>query len=130
MSILTDLLHKRITFRQAADQAESWGAQIAKSIKEDPTVVATTGAVVSALKQDASDAVTLADSLAGPIIAGGADAIEAAADVAFKAYFGPFAPIASKASHDGVDRIAAGLTALIASKAAAFKASMAEPAAS
>lgn len=124
MSILSDLLHKRITFAQAAQQIETWGVQTVKGLLNDPSVVSTTGAVISDLKQAASDALSLGDTLAGPIIAAEAAAIEAAADAVFKSYFGPYAPIASKAAHDGVDRIAAGLAALIHSKALEFKASM------
>lgn len=124
MSILNDLLKKRITFGQAATQIEAWGAQVVHNLLSDPTVVATTGAVLSDLKQAASDALSLGDSLAGPIIAAEAQAIEAAADAVFKAYFGQLAPFASKATHDSVDRIAAGLTALIHVKVLEYKASM------
>lgn len=126
MSILNDLLKKRITFNQAAVQIEQWAAQVVRNLLSDPTVVATTGAVLSDLKQAASDALSLGDSLAGPIIAAEAAAIEGAADAVFKAYFGPAAPIASKATHDSVDRIAAGMTALIHIKVLQYKASMSQ----
>lgn len=124
MSILSDLLHKRISFSQAAQQIETWGVQTVKGLLNDPAVVSTTGAVISDLKQAASDALSLGDTLAGPIIAAEAGTIEASADAVFKAYFGPYAVIASKATHDSVDRIAAGLAALIHSKALEYKASM------
>lgn len=124
MSILSQLLRRQITFGVAAKQFEDWGAQTVKTLASEPLVVQTAGAVVSDLKQAASNAVAIADSLAGPIIAGSASAVEATADTAFKAYFGPFAPIASLATHDSVDRIAASLKALIDARAAEFKANM------
>lgn len=124
MSILSDLLNRKITFSQAATQIESWGVSIVRNLANDPTVIATTGAVVSDLKQAASDALSIADNFAGPILASEAAMIEASADAVFKAYFGPYAVIASKATHDSVDRIAAGLAALIHSKALEYKASM------
>lgn len=123
-SILMDLINRKNTFGVAAQRFEQWGSRILTSLRDDPTVVATVGAIVSDLKQSASDLVTLGDSLAGPIIAAEAVAVEASADAAFAAYFGPAAPIASKAAHDSVDRLAAGLAALIHAKAAEFKANM------
>lgn len=124
-SILMDLINRKNTWGVAAQRFEQWGSNILTSFRNDPTVVATAGAIVSDLKQSASDLVTLGDSLAGPIIAAEAVAVEAAADAAFAAYFGPAAPIASKAAHDSVDRLAAGLAAFIHGKAAEFKANMA-----
>lgn len=124
MSILSDLLNRKITFSQAATQIESWGVSIVRNLANDPTVIATTGAVVSDLKQAASDALSIADNFAGPILASEAAMIEASADAVFKAYFGPFSPIASKAMHDSVDRLAMGLKALIDAKTAEYKASM------
>lgn len=123
-SILMDLINRKNTWGVAAQRFEQWGSNILTSFRNDPTVVATAGAIVSDLKQSASDLVTLGDSLAGPIIAAEAVAVEASADAAFAAYFGPAAPVASKAAHDSVDRLAAGLAAFIHAKAAEFKANM------
>lgn len=124
-SILMDLINRKNTWGTAAQRFEQWGSRIVASFRSDPAAAAVAGAVVSDLKQAASDLVTLGDSLAGPIIAAGAAAVETSVDAAFSSYFGPAAPIASKATHDSVDRIASGFKSFIDAKAAEFKANMA-----
>jgi hypothetical protein len=125
MSILTDLLHKKITWQTAVTQIEAWGAKL---VAGNPILQATAGAVMSDLKQAASDAITLADTAAGPLIATGAEAVNVAFAAAAKAYLGPFGAVVSPAAHDAIDRIAAGLKAEIDMAAAQMKAGLAQPA--
>lgn len=58
MSILTDLLEHKITFSEAAHEAEAW---MAKIISGNPILTGAAGAVLSDIKQAASNAVVIAD---------------------------------------------------------------------
>lgn len=82
MSILSDLLGKKITFSQAVTETETWAEQL---IAHDPTVTAVTGDVVTEIKQGASNAVDLADSALGAIIAPASKALEATLETALAA---------------------------------------------
>ena len=59
MSILSDLLHKRITFSQAASEAAAWAQSL---ITHDASLTNSAGAILSDVKQGASNAVEAADS--------------------------------------------------------------------
>lgn len=127
MSILSSLFRGKITFSTAATQIEAWAAQ---TVDANPALAETAGAVVSDLKQAASDAIGAADSMAGPLLAAGADVVSQAFDVAAKAYLGPFGAVVSPAAHDAIDRIRDGLKAAIDAEALALKASLAPATAS
>lgn len=98
MSILSDLLHKRITFRQAADEASGWAQTLAA---KDPALTQAAGDVLSIIKQGASDAIMLADTALGPHILPAADAVELALEAALAKATGglsvPFNPIIDSA---------------------------------
>lgn len=79
MSILTELMHGKITFSQAAAKATAWAQSI---IAGDAVLTEAAGASLSIVKQAASDAITIGDTAlathAGPV----ADAVEAALETA------------------------------------------------
>lgn len=103
MSILTDLFAKKITFHQAAAEAEAWAAQL---VAHDPVLASTAGALLSDVKQAASDAVNAADSALGAFIGPAATATALALDTAFAAAtHGASVPF-NKFTEDGVKRIA------------------------
>ena len=79
MSILSQLLHKQISWSQAASEIEGWFGHLPAPIQADAQAAKTQ------LKQSASDALGLADTALGPIFAAGAVAAEGAANTAFTA---------------------------------------------
>lgn len=121
MSIFSNLFHGRITWQTAASQIETWAQQ---SVAANPALQATAADVMTELKQAASDAIATADTLAGPLLAAGADVVAGAFNVAATSYLGPFGAVASSASHDAVMRIRDGLKAAIDAEAAALIASL------
>ena len=86
MSILSDLLNHKITFSQAASEFVGWGDKI---IANDPAATAAVGVIVADAKQAASDAVALAGTALGNLIAPATLAVEAAASGAMTAAIGP-----------------------------------------
>lgn len=108
MSILTQLIEGKITFHDAASQIESWARGI---VAKDQTLTSTVGAVMSDVKQAASNAVEMADSALGAYIHPAALATEAALEGALAAVTKgaslPFNPFIT----DGVDKIAAAVKA-------------------
>lgn len=122
MSILTDLINKKITFSQAVTEVEAWATHLTAN---DPVATAAVGALVSTAKQAASDAVTIGDGALGTIIATGAVAVETAVETALssatKGLSTGFNPIISA----GIDTIANALKAEIDSAALKAKANLA-----
>lgn len=122
MSILSQLIHRKITFSQAASQAGQWIAKVEGQVS--PDAAAALGQTLSDLKQAASNAVMFADSLAGPLIATAAEGVDLAFDTAAKAYLGPFGAVVSPAAHDAIDHLAAALKAQVDASALATKAAL------
>lgn len=121
MSIFSQLYHGKITWQTAASQIETWTQQ---TVAHSPALEATASAVMTDLKQAASDAIATADTLAGPLLATGADIVAGAFSTAATAYLGPFGAIASAASHDAIAKIRDGLKAAIDGEAAAMIATL------
>jgi hypothetical protein len=123
MSILTDLMQKKITFSQAATQAGEWVSQI---VAKDPTLQATAATVLSDVKQAASNAVNLAESALDSAILPAAASVEAAFEAALAKATGgvslPFNPIITH----GIDTIAAALKAEVDAAALKAKANLAK----
>ena len=65
MSILTDLINKKITFAQAATKAEGWVSNI---VGKDASLQVKSSAVLSNVKQAASNAVAIGDTVLGDVI--------------------------------------------------------------
>jgi hypothetical protein len=124
MSIISDALSGRTTWPTAAAQIGAWFSQV---LGPQPTAAATSeaGALMTDLKQTASDAVSLADTLMGPLLAAGALAVEAAADTALKAAIGPVAGVITPAMDTAISDVEAQLVAAIHTRALAFRASLA-----
>lgn len=111
MSILTEALRRRITFGQAAIQIEAWGSAL---LSKAPAAVQTdVGAAISDLKQAASNAIQLADTAAGPLIAEGSVAVSTAFTAVLTKYLGPLAAVESPVTTDAVNTVAAALKAEI-----------------
>lgn len=125
MSILTDLLAKKITFSQAAAEAGAWASAL---VAKDPMLTAAAGQVLSEVKQAASNAVVQADSALGAYIAPAASAVEVALDAALAKATGgvsvPFNPFIN----DGIDTIANAIKAEADTWALKAKAALAAPA--
>lgn len=127
MSILTKLLHGEITFSEAISEAAGWAQGVVAS---DPVFTQAAGDALSAIKQAASDAVTIADSALVPHLAPAADAVEAALETALAGATGglsvPFNPLIDA----GIDRIAGIAKNAADAWALQTKARLAAPAAS
>ncbi len=121
MSILSDLFRGKITWDTAKTEIESWATKTESQI---PGATELAGAVTADLKQAASDAISMADTLAGPLLATGADAVSAAFTTAATAYLGPFGAVVSPAAHDAIAKIRDGLKAALDAEAAALIASL------
>ncbi|HEY5006641.1 MAG TPA: hypothetical protein VII42_01470, partial [Caulobacteraceae bacterium] len=104
MSILSQLFAGKISFDQAVAQGEQWFSTLLS--KAPPGVQALASQGLSDFKQAASNAVALADTDLGPIMAAGVTVVEGAASTALTAAFG--APAATQLT-PGVD---AGIAAI------------------
>ena len=108
MSILTDLLSKKITFSQAVSEVEAWAAKI---LTGDPSLTSAVGAVVSGVKQAASDAVSDADQAFASFIGPATQALESDLDAALAGYTHGISLVFSPLINDIIDRIAAAAVA-------------------
>lgn len=120
MSILSDLINKRITWKQAAGEIESWFAHLGGS----PIAQA----AESAAKQVASDAAGMGETALGPIIDAGVITVEGAAKTALTAAVGPVAAGALTPVIDaGITKVADALKGQIDAEAAKLRAKLAGP---
>ena len=122
MSIFSQLFEGKITWQTAVSQIEGWGQKI---VTTNPALTSAAGAVVSDLKQAASDAISTADTLAGPLLATGATVVGGAFTTAVTAYLGPLAPGLNAAGLDAIAKIRDGLKSALDAEAAALIASLA-----
>lgn len=124
MSILTDLLAKRITFAQAAAEAANWAQKLVAS---DPALTAAAGAVLSDVKQAASNAIDMADTWVGQHVGPMTAAIETAADAALAAATGGKSVPFNGFVNDGIDRMVQAGKAELDAWALKAKAGLAAP---
>jgi hypothetical protein len=118
MSILSELLAKKITFGQAVSEGAQW---IGHVFANDQVAQAAAATALSDLKQAASNAVDLADKALGAIIMPATAAVETAANAAIASAVGPVAAgVLTPAADHAIETIAAALKAEI--DAAALKA--------
>lgn len=122
LSILTDLIQKKITFSQAEQEIVSWATHLTAS---DPTAAAAVGALVSDAKQAASDAITIGDTALGAIIAPASLAVETAVESALSAATHGVSNIFNPLISAGIDTIANALKAQIDASAMKAKAQLA-----
>lgn len=125
MSILNDLIKGKITFQTAVVEAEQWAANI---VAHDANLAPAAAAVLSDIKQGASNAVELAGSELGGLIGGVTSPLEAALDgLLAKASGGATLPFNALINHS-IDTIASAVQAEITAWTAKTKASLAKPA--
>lgn len=126
MSILTDLIEGKITFGQAAAEAGQWASNL---VSHDSTLSGAAGAVLSDVKQAASNAVDMADTALGGYILPAAKGVEGLLETALAGATGgvsvPFNPLIS----DGIDRIANAVKAEADAWSLKAKGQLAAPAA-
>lgn len=122
MAILNQLLEKKITFNQAVAKSEAWFAAL---VGKNPAIKADADAALSDFKQAASNAVGLADTAIGPILALGTNTVEASAQAALLAIVGPVAAAELTPGVDATITMAADtLKAAIDSVATNFRAAI------
>ncbi len=123
MSILSQLFAGKVSFDQAVAQGERWFSALLG--KAPPGVRAVASQGLSDFKQAASNAVALADTDLGPIMAAGVTLVEGAATTALTAAFGtPAAMQLTPGVDAGIAAIVNGLHAEIDAVAAQFRASI------
>lgn len=124
MSILTELFEKKITFHQASDQAAAWAQSL---VDHDPNLANAAAAVLSDVKQAASNAVDMADTYVGAAVMPAAKGVEVALDAALaditKGVSIPF----NGFINDGIDTMAGAIVAEAHAWALKAKASLAAP---
>lgn len=121
MSILTDLIAKKITFSTAAAEAGQWLSRLVSGNAIAQQAAAT---VLTDLKQAASNAVALADGALGPIVLVGSTAVEAAANSALASALGPSAGALTPAVDHAIETISQALKAEIDAAATKARASL------
>jgi hypothetical protein len=123
MSILSQLFAGKISFDQAVAQGEQWFSTLLR--KAPPGVQTAVSQGLSDFKQAASNAVALADTDLGPIMAAGVTVVEGAANTALIAAFGaPAGTQLTPGVDAGIAAIANGLHAEIDAVAAQFRANI------
>lgn len=127
MSILSDVWNKKITFETAAIEIGQW---VSKMVSTNAVTVAAAGAIQSDLKQAASNAVALADTALGALIAPAAMTIEAAANTLIIKAIGPGAVVITPAVDAAITTAANALKAEVDAVAAQIRSQLTASAAS
>ena len=104
MSYLSDLLNRRITFSTFAAESSQW---VSKAF--GPGTEQQAGVVLSDIKQAASDAISLGDTVLGVVVGPAVAALEKAADAALLEATGGIAAPAIPLVNAGIDTMAATL---------------------
>lgn len=108
MSILTDLRAGKITWSEASSEIVQCGEKI---IAGDPTLTNAVGAVVSNIKQAASDAITDADSAFVKFIGPATATLEVGLDAALAGYTKGVSLTFNPLINDTIDKIEAAAVA-------------------
>lgn len=122
MSILSDLLHGKITFGTAEQEIEQWMEGI---VKNDPAMTAAAGAIGSDLKQAASNAIALADTALGALIAPATTVVETAVNGLITSAIGPGAVVLTPAVDSAITTMTNALKAEIDAAATKARAALA-----
>lgn len=125
MSILSDLISKKITFDQAVQEIEVWATNLTAN---DPTTTAVVGSLVTDAKQAASDAITIGDSALGGIIGPASIAVETAMEAALSSATHGVSNVFNPLISAGIDTIANALKAEIDAVALKAKGDLSAPA--
>ena len=124
MSILTQVLEKKITPIQGVEQALHWAQAL---IAHSPDMSASIDTVTADLKHAASNALDLAETDIGASIAAIVPAIEIALDAELARLTGGASVPFNKFINAGVDRLGAALHAEIDAHLLKYKASLTAP---
>lgn len=124
MSILTDVLKKKITPFQGVEQALHWAQAL---IAHSPDMSASIDTVTADFKRAASNALDLAETDIGASIAAIVPAIESALDAELAILTGGKSVPFNKFINAGVDRLGAALHAEIDAYLLKYKASLTAP---
>lgn len=125
MSIISDLIEKKITFSQAVAKGEAWFSNL---LNNAPTPVkAGVGQALSDFKQAASDAITMGDTALGPIAAAFTVTVNTAANAALTAAIGPEATTLTPAVDAGIASMVNAAHAEIDAVANELRAKLAAP---
>ena len=124
MSILTDVLEKKITPVQGVEEALQWGQAL---ITHSPDMTASVNTVTADLKHAASNALDLAETDIGASVSAIVPAIETALEAELAKLTGGASVPFNKLINDGVDRLGAALHAEIDAYLLKYKASLTSP---
>jgi len=124
MSILTDVLEKKITPVQGVEEALQWGQAL---ITHSPDMTASVNTVTADLKHAASNALDLAETDIGASVSAIVPAIETALEAELAKLTGGASVAFNKFINDGVDRLGAALHAEIDAYLLKYKASLTSP---
>ena len=124
MSILSDALSGKITFAQAETQAIAWASHI---INSDPALSNAAGAVLTDVKQAASNAISMADTAVGVAILPAAKGVEVALDAALASVTKGASVPFNGFVNDGIDQMAAAIKAEADAWSLKAKAALAAP---
>jgi hypothetical protein len=108
MSILSDLRGGKITWTQAISEVAAWAQKL---IAGDPTLTTAVGAVVSDVKQAASNAVQDADTAFAAFIGPATTALETGLDAALAGYTKGLSITFNPLINDTIDKIAGAAVA-------------------
>lgn len=125
MSILSQLFEGKITFDQAISSSTQWFDTLLA--KAPTSVQAGVGAASSDFKQAASNAVALADTALGPLLATATIAVNAAANGALTAAMGGLGAPLTPLVDAGIDSIINALHAEVDAVASQFRAQLVSP---
>lgn len=126
MSILTELMHGRITFAQAAKEATDWAQSV---IAKDAVLTQAAAATLTIVKQGASDAITIGDTALAQHAIPVADAVEAALETALAGATGGVSVVLNPLIDSGIDQFVNVAVAAAHAWALEYKAKLATPAA-
>lgn len=127
MSILTEVLEKKITPSQGVDDALKWAEAI---ITHSPDLTASVNTAVADVKHAASNALDLADTDIGAAVSAIVPALETSLDAELAKLTGGATVPFNKFINDGADRLVAAVHAELDAYILKWKASLATPPAS
>lgn len=125
MSIFSQLINGKLTFSQAVTQGEAWFSTLLA--KAPPGVQADVANGLSSFKQAASNAIAIADTALGPILATATLAVEAAANTALDSATAGAAVPLNPAVDAGISSVINALHAELDATAAKYRAQLASP---
>lgn len=124
MSILSDAWTGKTTWQTAATRIET---DVAKAFASNPIATQASSQILTDLKQAASDAVGMADTLLGQLIGPATVTVEGTVNALLASAIGPFAGVVTPAADAALVTASNALKAAIDAQVVAFRAKMATP---